>query len=560
MPLKIFFNVLIYCVDALSRCVVVCHFCHFCNTSLTSGHRRESIALCSRDLFFTSTNTIWKVRRAPNGESDDHHSIIHHHQSSLRLWGRGSPRQKTSTHTPPGGESADRYAYVRGGIFALASWLTNTQAGEARRAGRAEVKRARLVFSTRGRSQRSLTPPSAYRKRQASRYHNVNRSGHVFSFACDGLPTRFFMATTKKGSKNKKAKPRAASPAESVAKLLRANKALKRERDEAREQQAATAIENVRLFNELKESLEQQAATSEILRVIASSPTDIQPVLDIVAEHAAKLCDSLDAQIWRVDGDLARKAASYGSVSPVLSIGEARPITPGSASGRAILECRTILNDFTHPDPGLDQAQIDNAFRQGIQVAIAAPLLREGVAIGAITIRRTEHRPFTEKQIALLKTFADQAVIAIENVRLFKELQERNRDLTEALEQQTATSEILGVIASSPTDIQPVLNAVAESAARLCDAPSAVIHRVDGSVIRRVAAYGQYPVGLIGAEQAIDRGRVGSRAIIDRKTIHVHDLAVVVETEFPGDKHIQQIGGTEAPWLHPCCARVFPSG
>ena len=139
-------------------------------------------------------------------------------------------------------------------------------------------------------------------------------------------------------------------------------------------------------------------------------------------------------------------------------------------------------------------AEVDNDFRiprrfsrvTGIRTSLATPLLREGIPIGAIHIRRIEVRPFTEKQIKLLETFADQAVIAIENVRLFQELKE-------SLEQQTATSEILGVIASSPTDIQPVLDVVAENAARLCDATDAVIHRIDGDKLRTVANYGPLP-------------------------------------------------------------------
>ena len=299
--------------------------------------------------------------------------------------------------------------------------------------------------------------------------------------------------------------------------------------------QAVIAIENVRLFQELEarnrdltEALEQQTATSEILGVIASSPTDIQPVLDVVAENAARLCDSVDAQIWRVEGDLERKVASYGAISPILAVGEARPISRGSASGRAILDRQAIHTHDLWAEREEDWPDIWHAVhRLGIRTGLAVPLMREGVPVGAITIRRTEVRPFTEKQIALLKTFADQAVIAIENVRLFRELKE-------ALEQQTATSEILGVIASSPTDIQPVLDAVAESAARLCDSKDAFIWRKDNEVLRMAATYGR---GLVtgGGWIPIDRTSAAGRAVVDGQTIHVEDLAAS-EGEFPWAK------------------------
>jgi len=296
--------------------------------------------------------------------------------------------------------------------------------------------------------------------------------------------------------------------------------------------QAVIAIENVRLFQELQvrnrdltEALEQQTATSEILRVISSSPTDLQPVLDVVAENAARLCDSSDAQIYRVEGDMVRKVASYGVTSLVLEVGETRPISRGSGSGRAILNREAVHIPDMMAEREEDYPDVWRSHQRiGIRTALAVPLLREGVSVGAITIRRTEVRPFSEKQIALLKTFADQAVIAIENVRLFQEL-------TEALEQQTATSEILGVIASSPTDIQPVLDVVAENAARLCDATDAVIHRIDGDKLRTVANYGPLPGRGDLELLPIDRDFIPGRAIIDRRTLHIHDLAALPEDD-----------------------------
>jgi signal transduction histidine kinase len=196
------------------------------------------------------------------------------------------------------------------------------------------------------------------------------------------------------------------------------------------------------------------------------------------------------------------------------------------------------IHDIMTPE---SSAEFSDSFRTGdIRTILVTPLLREGIAIGAIHVRRPQVRPFSDKQIALLKTFASQAVIAIENVRLFKELQDRNRQLTEALEQQTATGEILRVIASSPTDIQPVLDTVAQSAARLCDANDALIYRVDGDSLQIVAVCGPMPAG---PTQPFTRGSPTGRAIIDRKAIHVHDLVAEVETEFPDAKTRRQATG-----------------
>jgi signal transduction histidine kinase len=288
--------------------------------------------------------------------------------------------------------------------------------------------------------------------------------------------------------------------------------------------QAVIAIENVRLFNELKESLEQQTATSEILGVIASSPTNIQLVLDVVAENAARLCKANDALIFRIDGDVFQLVAKYGFM-PAAEM--RRPIVRGSLSGRAVIDRQTIhIHDLAAAAAEFPEAEARQQV-SGTRTILATPLLREGVAIGTIIIRRTEVRPFTEKQIKLIETFADQAVIAIENVRLFKELQERNRDLTEALEQQTATSEILRAIANSPTEIQPVLDVIAENAARICGTPDVAISRVENDVYRMVATYGSAPNRPAGTTRPIDRGSVIGRSIVDRRTIHIHDVRTV---------------------------------
>ena len=280
--------------------------------------------------------------------------------------------------------------------------------------------------------------------------------------------------------------------------------------------QAVIAIENVRLFKEiqernaeLREALEHQTATAEVLGIISRSPTDVQPVLDAIVESAARVCGIDDVVLRLHEGDTMVPRAHFGSI-PIgrveISIDEPQFRWMREHGTLHIPDVRA-QNDF--PTLGSSAAGAPSWL---------VPLRQQGELIGTLAARRTEVRPFTPAQIKLLETFADQAVIAIENVRLFQELKE-------SLEQQTATSEILGVIASSPTDIQPVLDAVAENAARLCDATDAQIHRVDGDVLRTVASYGSIPV-LPSATSRSTRGCVRSgRAMIDRQTIHVHDIA-----------------------------------
>src|SRR5215831_12764633 len=215
---------------------------------------------------------------------------------------------------------------------------------------------------------------------------------------------------------------------------------------------------------ELADALEQQTATSEVLRVISNSPTDVQSVLQAIAESAARLLNVTDAQIMRVEGDMLRTVAKHGPLPNWLG---ARPIDRNRVAGRAVVDRTTVqVADLQAAESDFPQGAAD-AKEYGHRTTLATPLLREGNPIGVIVIRRTAVRPLTQKETALLKIFADQAVIAIENARLFEAEQQRTRELTESLEQQTATSEVLGVISSSPGELEPVFEAMLANATRL---------------------------------------------------------------------------------------------
>jgi GAF domain-containing protein len=290
--------------------------------------------------------------------------------------------------------------------------------------------------------------------------------------------------------------------------------------------QAVIAIENVRLFKELQarnrdlsEALEQQTATAEVLRVISSSPTDLQPVLDTVVRSAARFCGAYDVCIFRLDGDHLRLDAHHGPVAQ--PDGFLLPVVKGSVGGRTVLEQRVIhVADLPAETAEFPEAAA-NARRLGFRTILSVPLVREGVGIGAIQLRRPESVLFTDKQVSLLQTFADQAVIAIENVRLFTELQTRNREITEALEQQTATSEILRVISSSPTDVRPVFDTIVRSAVRLLGGFSGVVTQVVDGQLHLAALTSTGPSGDAAQKALWPKSVKGDR------TLHGHVITAL---------------------------------
>jgi GAF domain-containing protein len=321
--------------------------------------------------------------------------------------------------------------------------------------------------------------------------------------------------------------------------------------------QAVIAIENVRLFTELQEknqaltqahaqvteTLEQQTATAEILRVISSSPTDVQPVFDAIVASAQALSGTGTSAVFRVRDDVIAVAAADG-VSPAWRAQYPRVITSDTVMGRAIVERRTLhVEDFE------TELTYETAPGRliGVRTILGVPMLKDGEPVGVIAVWRWEVKPFSAQQIALLETFADQAVIAIENVRLFAELQQINRELHEALNHQTATSDILRVISAARNDVQPVFEAITANAVRLCRGDFGTVFIYDGAAVRPAAVYNASDRGVdqlrrvFGGAPTLET--VTGRALLTREVVHRPDA-----------QHALDVPGTVA------MARAWPYG
>jgi len=291
--------------------------------------------------------------------------------------------------------------------------------------------------------------------------------------------------------------------------------------------QAVIAIDNARLLSELRESLQQQTATADVLKVISRSTFNLQPVLDTLVESVTRLCEAKDAFIFLRKGELYHVAARYGFSSKFQDyLGQnPRHADRGSVTGRTALEGKVVHVADVMSDPEYTWSEAQKL--GGYRTVLGVPLLRDGSPVGVIIVARTVVQPFTEKQIELVETFADQAVIAIENVRLFEEVQARTRDLSESLQQQTATADVLKVISRSTFDLHTVLQTLVESAARLCDADKVNITRERNGAFYRAESYGfsqEFMDHVRNIPIAPERGSGFGRALLEGRVVHIQDV------------------------------------